>query len=413
MKPRWLLEAVGASLLLMLKYFSPLIVPGHIAIYHLHLPLTNLIGGLLLDVLGLFVVGVALLALLGRLSSVPRRIVAACIAGFFIWHIAGTALSVLYVFYAQQSTYLSFAKSHFLLNSMINIWTLYSRRILAASVALLAVLAWLKPRVSDFAVRTVRLGLASFSFCAIWMIPQLLFSMRLGVREVPSFDHSAAQANSESSKRIVWILFDELSYNLTFDNPPTGQQFTNFQRLRSQSTSFGNIKPVGYFTQAIIPSLLAGREIDQIKSTSYGKLLYLDSERNREVPYDPNRTLFSEAQANGWNPGVAGWSIPYCRIFADVLTACFWNDSGTLPIEDRGASEDKSALANSLILPRAALALVLPNWNGNQVDLTQNKALEGRILAYRGIMTQAQKLIQNGQIRFIFIHLPVPHPPGI
>ena len=58
MKPRWLLEAIGASVLLLLPYLCPLMMPDHLLIYHHHFPLTNLIGGLLLDVLGLFLLGV-------------------------------------------------------------------------------------------------------------------------------------------------------------------------------------------------------------------------------------------------------------------------------------------------------------------------------------------------------------------
>ena len=322
MKPRWLLEAIGASLLLLLPYFCPLMMPNHLTFYHHHFPLNNLIGGLLLDVVGLFLLGVVLLALLARLSPLPRRIVGASFTGFFIWRVAGIARSLIDS-YVGQSNDLWSVQHHSLLDSMNKWWLAYSHPVLAASVALLVVLAWMKPGSTDFIVRTMRLGLTAFAFCAVWMIPQLLY-MGFVVAGVPTFDHSFAQANSGSSKRIIWILFDELSYNLTFDHPPSGQHFANFQRLRSQSTSLGNIKPVGAFTESVIPSLLAGREIDQIKSTTDGKLLNLDSDLTQEVTFDPNRTLLGEAKTNGWNPGVAGWYNPYCRIFADVLTSCFW-----------------------------------------------------------------------------------------
>jgi Type I phosphodiesterase / nucleotide pyrophosphatase len=32
---------------------------------------------------------------------------------------------------------------------------------------------------------------------------------------------------------------------------------------------------------------------------------------------------------------------------------------------------------------------------------------------YTGVMAQAESLIEDTRIRFVFIHLPVPHPPGI
>ncbi len=58
-------------------------------------PTNNLIGGLLLDVVGLFLFGVVLLALLARLSPLPRRIVSASFTGFFIWRVAGIARSLI------------------------------------------------------------------------------------------------------------------------------------------------------------------------------------------------------------------------------------------------------------------------------------------------------------------------------
>ncbi|MGC2615930.1 MAG: sulfatase-like hydrolase/transferase [Terracidiphilus sp.] len=410
MKPRWFLEAIGASVFLLLPYLCPLLMSDHLLIYHHQLPLTNLIGGLLLDVLGLFLLGVSLLTLLARISPLAGGIVSASLTGLFISRILGTALFLLNMSYGGQSDGFSVTRHHFLLDSIDKWWYTYSHPILVASVALLAILAWTKPGSTDSLVRTIRLGLTAFAFCAFWIISQLLY-MGFVVRGVPSFDRSLAQRDSGSSKRIVWILFDELSYNLTFDHPPSGQQFINFQRLRSESTSLGNIKPVGIYTENIIPSLLAGREIDQIRSTFEGKLLNPDSDRTREVSYDPNRTLFEEAKTNGWNPGVAGWYNPYCRIFADVLTSCSWVGGIWVRIpllEANGASEDKSVLANSLVLPRALLAKFHSQKKGMSSEL-----LKRNIQDYRSIMTGAQNLIQNGQIHFVFIHLPVPHPPGI
>ncbi len=182
-------------------------------------------------------------------------------------------------------------------------------------------LAWMKPDLSSILVRATRLGLAAFAFSALWIVPQL-FYLAFNLRESPSFDHTSAQARSIRSRRIVWILLDELSYNLVFDHPPSGQQFPNLQSLRSRSTSLGNIKPVGVFTDRIVPSLLAGREIDQIRGTRSRNLLYMNQAQHEWAQYDPNTTLFKLAQTNGWNSGVAGWFNPYCRIFAATLTTC-------------------------------------------------------------------------------------------
>jgi membrane-anchored protein YejM (alkaline phosphatase superfamily) len=43
----------------------------------------------------------------------------------------------------------------------------------------------------------------------------------------------------------------------------------------------------------------------------------------------------------------------------------------------------------------------------------RTKQRAAHIQEYRYIMAHAQALIDDSQLRFVFLHLPVPHPPGI
>jgi membrane-anchored protein YejM (alkaline phosphatase superfamily) len=114
--------------------------------------------------------------------------------------------------------------------------------------------------------------------------------------------------------------------------------------------------------------------------------------------------LFAFAQRNGWSTGVDGWYNPYCHILASVLNACSWEPSLGLPTELFGAAEQNSVLANGAVLPNALLA-----------KLTNSSAApeDAHVVEYRNVMARTQALIQNDHIRFVFLHLPVPHPPGI
>jgi hypothetical protein len=412
MKPRWLIEAGGASLLFLLPYFCPLIMPDHLSVLHHHFPMGNRIGGLLLDLLILMVVGIISLAILTHLPRIFRRIAGAGIAALFIWRTVSVATLLLNMWCVGQLDNRSFARYAFVLGPIVEHWPEYSRSILAASVAASIALAMVKPSSSDAVIRGVRIGLNGFAFCALWIIPELIF-MGFSVPGVPRFDHSStepARSGTRLEHRIVWILFDELSYGLTLDQPPNGQRYPNFQRLQSQGTSFGNIEPMGSFTDRVIPSLLAGQKLDEVKSTLDGKLLGLNPRSGQAITYDPNRTLFSEAKTSGWNPGVAGWYNPYCRIFVNVLTACSWvpDVHSMLPFEQAGASEDKSILVNSLMLPRALILRVFGRRSGFDAGYIKQD-----IEDYRSVVLGALDLIQNQNIHFIFIHLPVPHPPGL
>ena len=52
-KTRTVLEGIGAALLLV--PFLPYIAPDHLALYHHGLPVTNLIGGALVDMIGVVI----------------------------------------------------------------------------------------------------------------------------------------------------------------------------------------------------------------------------------------------------------------------------------------------------------------------------------------------------------------------
>jgi membrane-anchored protein YejM (alkaline phosphatase superfamily) len=73
-------------------------------------------------------------------------------------------------------------------------------------------------------------------------------------------------------------------------------------------------------------------------------------------------------------------------------------------MEEYGAAEEKSALANAVAAPNAFLALLTHQ---------TSEPRDGHIQTYRNIMAHTQALIDDNQLRFIFLHLSVPHPPGI
>lgn len=385
MNARTLLEGVGASLLLLESYYLPFLSP-HLTSYHHRLPVTNLVGGLLVDMLGLSILAIAFLVSVQHLPQVLQRILKALFASFTLWRIVDVAIQL------QTDLRITAYWSH-------------ARRSSGIAIFLLSgLLAYFLPRIAQPAVRAVCLVVAASALSAVWIIPQLLF---VAAPRKPNYKSPLPQlssaAHDRSNQRIIWILFDELSFQETFDHPAPGIQLPNFQRLRAGSVSFGNVKPVGFFTDRIIPSLLLGRRIDRIRSTMNGQLWYRDESQSRWLAYDPNATLFGLARQIGWNTGVDGWYNPYCGVLAPVLNVCSWEPK-TPPIELHGTSEDKSVLANAIALPMAFFTV--------QADHRKAEG-EAQIEAYRNILAHTQALIEDNQVQFVFLHLPIPHPPGI
>jgi len=245
-------------------------------------------------------------------------------------------------------------------------------------------------------------GRRGLAFSAFWIVPRLLhLALVHPLDESAASNHRPTPTVSGSSRRIVWILFDELSYDQTFDHRAFGIELPNFDRLRARSVSFSHLRPAGFYTEQIIPSLFSGRRIDQIRSTVDGDLWYKDPSQNRWLAYDPSITLFAVAQQNGWSSGIDGWYNPYCHILASVLNVCSWepSDVTSFAMEAFGASEKKSILANAATLPTMLLDK-LTNRNAGPAN--------AHIQEYSNVVAHAHALIQDDQVNFVFLHIPAP-----
>ena len=398
MKLRWLGLGLGAALLLLLPYFYSLVLPSHSALYHHRLPIPHLAGGLLLDLALVLILSIGIIIGVKLLPCAMQRTVSACLAGLVIWRAASDSIVIISSWRAIVAPEVP---QRFALY-----WGRLSHPLAAGTILLLAILGWARPKVTQPLVRATCVGLMSFAFCTLWLVPQLIhLSFSKPSAPVQSLRHPQPLNN----QRIVWILFDELSYDLVFDHTLAGQEFANFNKLRSQSTSFSKLSPIGLFTDRIVLSLFAGRPINVLRSTLDGRVSYRDESAHRWLAYDPESSLFGLAHANGWNSGVAGWYNPYCRIFGPVLDTCSWRPGihALLPIEEMGASEDNSALTNALVVPRALLS------PSRLRESRKTTLLRRNILDYREVMRRAKQLIGDREIDFVFLHLPVPHPPGI
>jgi Sulfatase len=388
LKARTAMVGVGAALLLLFPYYLPFFHPQNHYLYHFRLPVTNLIGGMLVVMVGLSLLLIGLLTSIQYLPSKIQRVLQALYTGLMIWSIVNDTVLVLIDLWVPA-------------RSWAEIW---SRSAIAISL-LLGVFACFLPGFTQWGVRAVRVFVMASAFSVVWIVPHLL---QLGLaREssrsvAPNF--LSAPMSGSSEQRIVWILFDELSYDQTFDHPAPGIQLPNLHRLQTRSVSFSDLKPAGYLTDRIIPSLFSGRSFNKLRSTVNGELLYWDESQRRWIVYDPNDTLFGLARRNGWNTGVDGWFNPYCRMLDPVLNVCSWEPSPP-PFGTNDASKETSVLANSAALADQFLA----NLIGRQTDSPANVHIQD----FRNVMGRTQALIDDDRVQFVFLHLPAPHPPGI
>jgi hypothetical protein len=388
LKSRLLIEGAGAALLLLVSYLLPLLSPYHLAIYHDPQSVSTVAIGLAIDVGIAWLIWTAIFVLLDHHD--PKQ-------DGPVWGVVLCGLVIKTVDLAI-----------FLLNARyISIhWDATSRIALLCTMAGVALaLRGLFPHVFQHGIQIARIGLAIFGCSVFWILPLLISTgERTRIPAINTFT-KPVQKSSMSSARIVWILLDELSYDQVFDHPQANIKLPHFDQVRDGSVLFSNVRPVGYFTERIVPSLFLGREVDNIRSSMRRDLYVHDADSARWQPFNQRASLFGEAKQLGWTTGVAGWYNPYCQILAGVLDSCYWQAASSFP---HTLSEKKSSIVNALTFPADLLFSHL-----NRTDPPSEIEAKAHAQECNDITAAAASLIQNESIRFVFIHLPIPHPPGM
>jgi Sulfatase len=383
MNLRTVVQGFGAAITILILRVWPHLSSYHPVIYHSFLPTHNVIWGVLLDLGVVTLLAALLFRYLGKNETGLRTVLWAFVAA----ELASASVTALGVMRRAPIPYLSQDKVYMV--------------ILLGALTL----RWLRPVDYRRAVRVLGALIVLTGCSLIWMIPELFYQgLRAQRVDVPvPVIHPALVSDRRSPAeggRIVWLLFDELSYDQTFEHRFSGLAMPAFDKVRSESVVFSDLKPAGYYTDRVIPSFFLGTPVENIRSTLDGEPQVKLAGSKRWQAFDAHATLFSDAQRLGWTTGVVGWYNPYCRILAGTLNYCFWRMGDG---QSDGALPDQSVWQNAM----APLAESGRRWNHEPVFSQQRHVQD-----HAAIVPQAEALIRDQSINFVFIHLPVPHPPG-
>jgi hypothetical protein len=391
MKFRSWLEGAGLAMLYLLPLIAIFLAPTQDGLYHQLMPITPLTRGALIDLLLLGLLLGLWLAWLNRAkSSLTRRL---------LW--------IPILFLTAWVTERGVAEYFHTVNFGISVpaWASHVPWMVLAAAILLLLFA---RRHYDFAVRATEVFLMSAGIATIFVIlPRFVIaSFDPAPPEQAAFAHPVRESWHPGEPRVVWLLFDELSYDQLFDHPQPGIDLPAFTKLKQESVSFSQLVPVGNLTEVIIPSLFLGRTITEVKSNRQGQLLWRSSPAMGWQSFQPNSTVFAAARRQGWGTGVAGWYNPYCRILATTLDRCYWTFQ-----EFTGGERFSHLSSQRGMLENARDGF--PFVAQIETILQHRASNESHKDDYRRVLKEAKSLLQDETIRFAFIHLPVPHPPGI
>lgn len=251
-------------------------------------------------------------------------------------------------------------------------------------------------------------------------LPQLLLFLQLAwygweARDLnPPFTPAATHttlARTQSQPRILWLLLDELSFDQVYGHRYPGLALPNFDRLAQQSTNFTNAVAAAQYTRRALPSMITGKPLRRTQPSASGQHLTLyDLNSGAATRFNPQDTVFSDAQRAGVETAIAGWYEPYCRLLPGVLNRCFWTYHDELP----AGLTDNGTLLQHTLEPFLHFVRLSTSPTGLGPVMPTHGALDVRRhrTDYLSLLRASDELLNSGQPGLILIHMPIPHPWG-
>ena len=255
----------------------------------------------------------------------------------------------------------------------------------------------------------IAIGVA-FAFAVVWLhrhaakliatlyivlSPMLLFTAGKSVwylltpPAAPRESLATRIAQKAGSPRVVWILLDELDQRIAFEARPADLALPELTRLSTQSLHATNAFPPGGSTLYSVPALTIGREVRGVRAISASDLAFNASARWSEA-----ETIFSRARNLGFATALVGWYHPYSRVIGQHLDRCEW--FAYPPFEqERGVTLTEASLNQ--------LSSLFSQFQQRRLHIRNFKASQAAALEF----------LTNSPAAFTFLHLPVPHHPGI
>jgi hypothetical protein len=263
---------------------------------------------------------------------------------------------------------------------------------------------------------TLVLIFSPFVLVTFGQVASQWLTFKSGVRFVEDTAPPLIQ-KTQSSRRVVWVILDEMDFRLSFLNRPSAIQLPAFDRLRSEGLFSENAYPPGGDTVLSLPSLITGRLVSWSHRTAANELMLTFADTNQTVPWSTQPNVFSRARAMGFNTGLAGWYHPYCRIIGNSLTKCSWETAsgGFLPdksIANLVSYSNHVGVIRSMLrigevaaIPESVREAMAPR----EGAVWRKYDLEN----YENIHREALGLVGDPDLQLILVHYPIPHPPGI
>ena len=280
-------------------------------------------------------------------------------------------------------------------------------------VVMVATLLMLRRRAPKLVHGTKLLGTILLGFVALsglWTLVKVTSYtwQARNLNNTGPLHHPVASAATPTGRRIVWILFDELSYRQVYQHRFPDLKLPAFDRLAQESTVFTDARPEGNLTLRIIPALLSGFPDNDIKMPVAGAPLFVRSPQSPKwQQFDPQQTVFQDALSAGYSTAVAGWIFPYCRLLNTVLDHCVPAAPGELVARmntTQSVGWNLNRLFTQPLKDRLGSLRLIKRDSAQYIDTPD--------VLYQNLLSAAKADIDDPSINFLYFHMNIPHPKG-
>jgi hypothetical protein len=211
---------------------------------------------------------------------------------------------------------------------------------------------------------------------------------------------SAAAFQYRPGPRVVWVLFDEWDYRLTFEARPAGLELPELDRWRRTSLFATRAFPPSDQTITSVGALLTGRAMARVTPVSRGQALLVPAGGEPPAAWSEAPSVFRDALEMGAPAAVVGWALPYCRLYGRDLAECAWWETSIRRISK---GDTTAAIAVAQLRSTVETAAFSP--------FRQSAVAQHHYRTWRTMLEAAVRTAANPSLRLVFIHLPVPHAP--
>jgi hypothetical protein len=279
-------------------------------------------------------------------------------------------------------------------------------------VAWAAVLLLLLLRFNKWYRRVMRVGSAIAASLVVFALSSIAQLMWVATWKPAPNQITAEWATSPQPPRqhplLVWVVFDELSYDQVFEHRARDLNLPNFDALRALSTLFTDTQPTGYHTVKIIPSLLTGKFVDDIRFNFHNRLWVHHESPSEWAPIDGAQTVFADAEQAGWRTAAVGWYNPYCAIYSSAIENCYWTNHDMFD----GFMAQGEPFWTNVYAPLRQVVRELKSPSRDDRDLCTYD-VRHRYQTQTDLQQHAFQLLHTDQADLVFLHFAIPHSPNI